>query len=213
MESTMTDKQEANNPTSHASEKNWQKISERADDSSGNLENSDKIKEMEHEALEVTKGSLAELTEELTIAQAEAKRNYELVLRTKAEMENAKRRAQQDIENERKFGIKRLVEELVPVLDSQEHALQVTVDVEGAAALKQMLTGVEMTYNMLLSTLKKYGIEQINPENEVFNPALHEAMSMIEAEGVEKNRIVTVFQKGYLLNGRLLRPARVIVSK
>lgn len=209
----MTDKQEANNPTSHASEKNWQKVSERTDDLSVNLDNPEKLKEMEHEALEVTQGSLSELTEELAAAQAEAKRNYELVLRTQADMENAKRRAQQDIENERKFGIKRLVEELVPVLDSQEQALQFKVDADGAAALKQMLTGVEMTYNMLLSTLKKYGIEQINPENEAFNPALHEAMSMIEAEGVEKNRVVTVFQKGYLLNGRLLRPARVIVSK
>lgn len=165
------------------------------------------------ESLEATTGTVPELSEELAVAQAEAKRNYELFLRTQADFENAKRRAQIDLENAHKFGIKRLVEELVPVLDSLEQGLQIKV--EDNTAVKQLHAGMELTYSMLLNTVKKYGIEQINPEGQPFNPALHEAMTMTDAEtaGVAKDIVLTVFQKGYVLNGRLLRPARVIVAK
>jgi molecular chaperone GrpE len=83
----------------------------------------------------------------------------------------------------------------------------------GNEAVKQLHAGMELTYTMLLNTVKKYGVEQISPEGQPFNPALHEAMSMTEAVGVAKDTVITVFQKGYLLNGRLLRPARVIVAK
>lgn len=202
----MTKKHEA--PEKAKSAKNWEEVGNREIEASTETETTTP----HMEALEVTQGSQAELTEELEVAQAEAKRNYELLLRAKADMENAKRRAQQDIENAHKFGIKRLVEELVPVLDSLEQGLQTKIDIEHNA-IKHVLTGLELTYNMLLSTLKKYGIEQLNPEGKPFNPEHHEAMSMVDAEGVEKNTVITVYQKGYLLNGRLLRPARVIVTK
>lgn len=188
-----------------SSDKNWEEVSNREE--KGASEGEAPV-----EALEKTEGSQAELSEELAVAQAEAKRNYELLLRTQADMENARRRAQQDIENAHKFGIKRLVEELVPVLDSIEQGLQTKNDT-GADALKHVLQGLEMTYTMLLNTLKKHGIEQLNPEGNKFNPEYHEAMSMVPAaEGVAKNTVMTVFQKGYLLNGRLLRPARVVVA-
>lgn len=164
------------------------------------------------EALEATTGTIPELSEELAVAQTEAKKNYELFLRTQADFENAKRRAQMDIENAHKFGIKRLVEELVPVLDSLEQGLQINSE-NGNEAVKQLHAGMELTYAMLLNTVKKYGVEQINPEGQPFNPALHEAMSMAEASGITKDTVMTVFQKGYLLHGRLLRPARVIVAK
>lgn len=164
------------------------------------------------ESLEATEGTVPELSEELAVAQAEAKKNYELFLRTQADFENAKKRAQMDIENAHKFGIKRLVEELVPVLDSLDQGLQIKMD-SGNEAVKQLHAGMELTYTMLLNTVKKYGVEQISPEGQPFNPALHEAMSMMEAPGVAKDMVITVFQKGYLLNGRLLRPARVIVAK
>jgi len=182
--------------------KNWDEVSNRLEDDATEAPI----------GLEATEGTTGELSEELDVAQTEAKKNYELFLRTQAEMENIKRRAQRDLENAHKFGIKKLVEELVPVFDGLEQGLQIELD-ETDETLKQMHTGLQLTYNILLDTLNKYGIEQLSPEGQAFNPEHHEAISMVEAEGVAPNTVITVFQKGYILNGRLLRPARVIVAK
>lgn len=196
----MSDKPESTN--TEGTDKNWGEVSSRDEN----------VSEEHLDALEATEGTTEELSEELEVAQTEAKKNYELFLRTQAEMENFKRRAKIDIENAHKFGIKKLVEDLVPVLDGLDQGLQLELN-ESNEALKQLHTGLQLTYNMLLDTVKKYGIEQLDPEGTIFNPEHHEAMSMVEAEGVAANTVITVFQKGYILNGRLLRPARVIVAK
>jgi molecular chaperone GrpE len=203
---TMSDKPEAS--SKDGTGKNWNEVSNRE------KELSEKQAEAErHEALEMTEGTTGELSEELDVAQTEAKRNYELFLRAQAEIENLKRRAKIDLENAHKFGIKKLAEDLVLVLDSLDEGLKIKLD-DGDEALKQVYTGLRLTYDMLLGTIKKYGVEQINPEGETFNPEHHEAMSAVDAdEGVSANTVLTVFQKGYVLNGRILRPARVIVAK
>ncbi len=189
--------------------KNWEDVSNRDDDE--DIQNSAET-DNPPEALNVSAGDVDELSEELEVAQTEAKKNYELFLRTQAEMENLKRRSEKDLQDARKFGIKKLAEDLVPVLDGMEQGLQTQLD-ENNATFKHMYEGLQLTYNLLLDTANKYGVEQINPLNEPFDPEKHEAMSMVDSEEVPANTVITVFQKGYLLNGRLIRPARVIVAK
>lgn len=188
--------------------KNWNEISNRSDEEANNDLSGEETTEPA-----VVEEASSVLHEKLDAAKEEAKKNYDLFLRTKAEIDNLTRRAKIDLENAHKYGIKKLVEDLVPVLDSLEQGLQIEVD-DCNETLKQMHTGLQLTYKILLDTVKKYGIEQINPEGDGFNPELHEAVSMIEANnGVKGNTIISVFQKGYILNGRLLRPARVVVAK
>ncbi|MDF2691413.1 MAG: Protein grpE [Gammaproteobacteria bacterium] len=151
------------------------------------------------------------LKEELDAAKAKADENWDKALRAVAELENTKRRAEKDISNAHKYAIDRFAESLLPVLDSLEKALEVKAyDNE---AVQSMHQGIELTMKMLLDTLQKNGIEQINPLGQNFDPSQHEAMTMQDSPGTEPNKVLVVFQKGYLLNGRLIRPARVVVSK
>ncbi|MDF2939580.1 MAG: GrpE protein [Gammaproteobacteria bacterium] len=151
------------------------------------------------------------LKTELEAAKAKADENWDKALRAVAEIENTKRRAEKDVSNAHKYAIDRFAEALLPVVDSLEKALEVKVD--GNDSIKAMHDGIELTMKMLIDTLQKYGIEQINPMGQSFDPSLHEAMTMQEIPGTESNKVLAVFQKGYLLNGRLVRPARVVVSK
>ena len=134
---------------------------------------------------------------------------YDQALRAKAEGENARRRAEKDVEQARKFALESFLQELLPVKDSLEMALQVEVD--GAESAEKLHKGVEMTLGMLDELQKKHGVEEINPVEERFDPNYHQAMTTVETEG-EPNQVVSVMQKGYLLNGRLIRPAMVEVS-
>ncbi|MCF6765057.1 nucleotide exchange factor GrpE [Thiotrichales bacterium 19S3-7] len=131
-------------------------------------------------------------------------------LRLHAEMENLRRRTQRDVEHAHKFALEKCLKELIPVIDSMEHACDVKSDDE---QVKAMRDGVQLTMKMLIDTLAKFGVEQINPEGDLFDPALHEAMSMQVNDRVEANTVIAVLQKGYRLNDRVIRPARVIVSK
>ncbi|MCF6776449.1 nucleotide exchange factor GrpE [Thiotrichales bacterium 19X7-9] len=131
-------------------------------------------------------------------------------LRLHAEMENLRRRTQRDVEHAHKFALEKCLKDLIPVVDSMEHACDVKGDDEQVHAMRQ---GVELTMKMLIDTLAKYGVEQINPEGDLFDPSLHEAMSMQVNDRVEANTVIAVLQKGYRLNDRVIRPARVIVSK
>ena len=154
---------------------------------------------------------VASLQQALSAAESKANDHYELALRTKAEAENLKRRATQDVEKARKFALDKFVDSLIPVLDSLDMSLQVaTGDDENVARLRE---GNEMTLKMFLDVLQKNGVQQINPEGELFNPQLHEAMSMQESTDHAPNSVMVVFQKGYALNDRLIRPARVVVAK
>lgn len=131
-------------------------------------------------------------------------------LRAKAEMENIRRRAEKEVSNARKFGVEKFAKELLPVVDSITEALKHEVKLEEAVAMKE---GIKLTAKILADTLKKNGLEELDPKGEKFDPNVHEAMAMIPNAEVEDNTIFDVFQKGYVLNGRVVRAAKVVVVK
>ncbi|HAD98831.1 MAG TPA: nucleotide exchange factor GrpE, partial [Gammaproteobacteria bacterium] len=141
--------------------------------------------------------------------------NWDVALRTKAEMENVRRRTDKDIANARKFGIEKMVNEILPVKDSMEMGLNAAVDLDiEDEAVHKIREGMELTLKMMVDALTKIGISEIAPEEgDAFNADFHQAMSMQEIPGKESNTIVAIMQKGYLLNERLLRPAMVMVAK
>jgi molecular chaperone GrpE len=164
-------------------------------------------KEQEHaEALTSSdpEDVLARMEEELTMAKDEA-------LRAQADAQNAMRRAEQDVEKARKFALERFCSELLPVVDNLERALEATAGDQ--EILKPIAEGVELTLKSFLDALKKFNVETVDPEGEPFDPQFHQAMSMVENPDVEPNTVIAVMQKGYTLNGRLVRPAMVMVSK
>lgn len=145
---------------------------------------------------------------ELEVELEEAKNQ---VLRAAAEVQNMRRRAEQDIEKAHKFALEKFASDLLPVLDSLERGIEVSVgDHESVPAIRE---GMELTLKVFKDTLKRFNIEEVNPEGEPFNPDTQQAMAMEPSENVEPNTVLKVFQKGYLINGRLLRPAMVVVSK
>ncbi len=148
------------------------------------------------------------LEAQLEAAQAKATENWEQYLRAVAEMDNLRRRTARDLENAHKFGIEKFVTELLPVMDSM--SLGLAAEDASAESLRE---GMELTMSMLHKMMEKLGIEEIDPLNEKFDPEKHQAMSMQPSADVEPNTVIAVMQKGYLLNGRLIRPAMVMVSK
>lgn len=151
---------------------------------------------------------------ELEALQAQVKEAQDQVLRSQAEMQNVRRRAEMDVEKAHKFAVEKFVKELLPVADSLEKAVESTEGHEESGELVASIReGVEMTLNLFMSSLKKFNVEQINPVGEPFDPQHHEAMSMVPAPDAEPNSVVAVVQKGYLLNGRVVRPAMVVVAK
>lgn len=153
---------------------------------------------------------IAELEAELEAARQEAAENKDLALRTKAEADNTRRRAENEVINARKYAIEKFAVELLAVVDSIEQGLLLKAESEESKAIQD---GMELTLKMTLSTLEKFGVEQLNPLEEVFDPQLHEAMTMVPSPEHESNTVIDVFQKGYTLNGRLIRPARVVVAQ
>lgn len=139
---------------------------------------------------------------------AEAK---DQALRTAAEAQNVRRRAEIDADNARKFAVERFAKDLLPVVDNLERALE-SVDAADES-MKAILEGVELTYRSFSDMLERHHLKVINPEGEPFDPELHQAISMVEAAGAEPNSVINVVQKGYTLNDRLLRAAMVVVSK
>jgi molecular chaperone GrpE len=157
------------------------------------------------------KPSVAELEKQLEEARRTAESHWEAVLRSRAELENQKRRSERDLENAHKYGLERIVAELLPVKDSLELGLAAG---EGEdAKLAKMREGMELTLKMFATALEKFGVVEINPEGEAFDPEYHQAMTVQESDGSEPNSVISVIQKGYLLNDRLVRPALVIVAK
>ncbi|GAB2789803.1 nucleotide exchange factor GrpE [Halomonas shantousis] len=150
--------------------------------------------------------TLAARVEELEQSLAEAK---DQTVRAMAESQNVRRRAEQDVEKARKFALEKFVKELLPVIDSLEKAL----DTMGEDASEAHREGVAMTLKLQLDVLKKFGVEPVEPTGEPFDPQYHEAMAMVPNPEMEPNTVMDVMQKGYLLNGRLVRPAMVVVSQ
>jgi molecular chaperone GrpE len=149
--------------------------------------------------------------EELERLQGELEEAREAVLRAAAEVQNTKRRAEQDVEKARKFALERFCGELLPVVDNLERTLEAASGDD--AAVGPIAEGVDLTLKSLFGALRKFNIEALDPEGEPFDPQLHQAMSMVENPDVEPNSVLAVMQKGYTLNGRLVRPAMVMVSK
>lgn len=133
------------------------------------------------------------------------------VIRAKAEVDNVRRRAAQDVEKARKFALEKFAAEMLSTVDNLERALQ-NID-KNDESNTAIIEGIELTYQGLLASLEKFAIQAIDPQDQPFNPELHQAMSMQEVEGVAPNTVIAVMQKGYELNGRLIRPAMVMVSK
>ena len=133
------------------------------------------------------------------------------VLRLRAEIENLHRRFERDINDAHKYGVKKLLEELIPVLDSLEQALMVKGHEH--ELVNSMRDGMELTLQLLKKTLEKFGVKEIEPLNEMFNPAFHEVMLAQPNADVAPNTIIQVMQKGYQLHDRVIRPARVIIAK
>ncbi len=155
------------------------------------------------------------LIEKIKQAQAKADQNWDIALRTRAEMENLRRRTEKDVANAHKFGIEKMANELLPVKDSMEMGVLAAIeaDVE-AEAMDKIREGMELTLKMMNDAMTKIGIEEVAPEmGDDFDPTYHQAMSMQEIKGKRANTIVAVMQKGYMLNSRLLRPAMVMVAK
>ncbi len=144
----------------------------------------------------------------LAEAEAKAAENWERYVRAAAETENVRKRAARDVENAHKFALERFGKELLAVKDGLEMALAASEN----ASVESLLEGSEATLKLLGSTMERFGIEQVDPEGEAFDPEWHEAISVQPSEAVEPGTVLTVVQKGYSLNGRLLRPAMVIVA-
>ena len=147
---------------------------------------------------------IAELQGEVAAARDQA-------LRAQADAQNVKRRAEQDVEKARKFALEQFTKELLPVVDNLERALEAASGED--EAIKPIAEGVELTLKSFLDAMGRFKIECIDPQGEPFDPNLHQAMSMVENDEVEPNSVIAVMQKGYTLNGRLVRPAMVMVSK
>lgn len=160
------------------------------------------------ESGEAEKESTPSLEELLRRAELNAQEHHDAWLRAKAETENVRRRAQEDVDKARKFAVEKFAGELLAVKDSLEAALGTGEN----ASVESLKSGVELTLKQLVSVFERNSIREINPLGEKFDPNYHQAISMVEAEG-EPNTVAGVLQKGYLLNERVMRPALVTVVK
>ena len=181
-------------------------------------ENEELVEEIQQEAtstedpLEEAIARVQELEEQLK-AQVEenSKKEQDLLLRTRAEIDNMRRRSEQDVEKAHKFALEKFSKDILNTIDNLERALSTPANKEDES-IKALFNGVELTLKELLSTVARFGVEPVGAVGETFNPDLHQAISMQPAEGFESNQITTVLQKGYTLNGRVIRPAMVMVA-
>lgn len=148
---------------------------------------------------------------EVEVLKVEVEKQRDLALRTMADMENLKRRSRIDVENAHKFGLEKFVNALIPVIDSMEMGLDASKKED--ATVKSIQEGLEMIFKQTLDMLEKFSVERINPMGEKFDPKTQEAMTMVPSPDHESNTVMDVIQKGYVLNDRLVRAARVIVAQ
>jgi molecular chaperone GrpE len=178
-------------------------------DKNKNVDNgaSDQIEELDSVN---TDEELLDQTSEIDELKKLADENWEKVLRLQAELENLRKRTLKDVENASKGSIERVIQEILPIMDSFE--LGVKVDTSTKEGVETFIEGQTATFKLFQSVLDKFLIETINPENMKYDPELHEVISMQDSDDTESGYIIEVIQKGYRLKNRLLRPARVIVS-
>lgn len=167
--------------------------------------------EQAEQALPEVEFDMQALLEKLESAEAAAAEERDRAVRAVAEMENLRRRAAQDVEKAHKFALEKFVGELLPVIDNLERALE--AGDQANEVLKPLLEGVELTLQSMQNSVAKFGVQAIDPQGKPFDPNQHQAMSMIENAEVAPNTVIAVMQKGYELNGRVVRPAMVMVAK
>ena len=186
-----------------------------------NMSNEQASQEMEngqeqHEQAQVDAADVVDTRDE-RIAELEAQlqeaaqRERDSVMRARAEADNIRRRAEQDVEKAHKFALEKFSNELLPVIDNLERALDLAD--KSNPELTSMIESIELTLKSMLDVVRKFGVEQVGEVNVPFNPEVHQAMTLMESEQHEPNHVMMVMQKGYTLNGRLIRPAMVAVSK
>lgn len=170
-----------------------------------------------HDDIEAVNGVNTEDQRDDQIATLQAQleeveqRERDSLLRTKAEMENLRRRTELDIEKAHKFALDKFVNELLPVLDSLDRALEVSD--KNNTDMASMVEGIELTQKSMVDVMRKFGVEVVDSINVPFNPDIHQAIAMVESDEVSPNHVLMVMQKGYTLNGRTLRAAMVSVAK
>lgn len=165
----------------------------------------------EEKEADVIKEELTKLQEQLKQAEDKAGQHWDELLRAKADLENTRKRLQRDVENAHKYAVEKFVQDLLPVIDSLEMGINAANEVD--ADIHKVKEGNELTLKMFNDCANKFGVEAIDPKGEPFNPEFHQAMTMQESSEHEPNTVLAVMQKGYLLNGRLVRPAMVVVAK
>ncbi|OQK17633.1 molecular chaperone GrpE [Methyloprofundus sedimenti] len=175
------------------------------------LDNEETAEAVEVPESEDAELSVEELKKQLAKAEKKAADNWDKVLRVQAEMENLKRRTQKDLDSAHKYGLEKFAKELLSVIDSLELGIQAaTSDVPEVVKLRE---GSELTVKQFEAVFAKFNIEAIDPIGQPFNPEFHQAMTMVPTADAEPNTVINVFQKGYVLNGRLIRPAMVVVAQ
>ena len=166
----------------------------------------------ELDPLEEAIARVQELEEQLkTQIEEAANKEQDILLRSRAEIENLRRRTEQDVEKAHKFALEKFSKDILNTIDNLERALATPANKEDES-VKALFGGVELTLKELVSTVGRFGVEAVGVVGEAFNPDLHQAISMQPAEGFETNQISVVLQKGYTLNGRIIRPAMVMVA-
>jgi molecular chaperone GrpE len=173
---------------------------DQADEQTPDIEETDVIEKLPYD----------ELYKKATESEQKASQHWDRLLRMQAETDNLQRRMERDVANAHKYALEKFVLELLPVIDNLERSLQTSVEEHSN---NSVLEGIKMTLKMFQDALDKFGVVQINPKGEIFNPEQHQAISVEVNADLKPNTVVNVLQKGYLLNNRLIRPALVIVSK
>jgi len=156
--------------------------------------------------------SYEELEKKLTETEQKVSEYWDRIVRMQAEADNLAKRAERDVSNAHKYALERFISELIPVIDSLELCINNTAHHDHDTT-KAVVEGVQLTYKLMMTALSKFGIQQLNPVSELFNPEYHQAISMQEDESAAPGTVLSVLQKGYSLNQRLLRPALVVVVK
>lgn len=175
------------------------------------------VTEKHHDDIEAVDGvnTADQYDDQIATLQAQLaeveQRERDSVLRTKAEMENLRRRTELDIEKAHKFALDKFVNELLPVIDSLDRALEVAD--KNNADIAPMVEGIDLTQKSMIDVMRKFGVEVVGETNVPFNPDVHQAIAMVESDDVAPNHVLMVMQKGYTLNGRTLRAAMVSVAK
>jgi molecular chaperone GrpE len=194
--------------------KEWAKVAEMPKDSAAEndeKQNTEKTSEIPPQLLEHP--SYIELENDLVKAETERDAYRDQLLLAKADLENSRRRFERDLTNAYRYAVDKLVAELLAVVDSLERGLEIKSSDENQELVTKMQAGMKLTLDLLLKTLQKYDVSQINPLGEVFNPTQHEAIAVQDDPEAAPNTVLKVVQKGYLLKDRLLRPALVVVKK